>query len=119
MAEAYLRAFAGDVVDVASAGTSAADAPDAGVVVAMAEDGVDISDARPKLLDPSLAARASQIITMGCDVDGVPRIDDDWGVSDPKGQSPERLRQIRDLVKQKARALSNVLLSDVRNPQSE
>ncbi len=111
MAEAYLRHFAGDVLEIASAGTEAADVPNAGVVAAMAEDGIDILAARPKLIDPSLAARAHLIITMGCDVQGVPRIDDDWGLPDPKGQPPERVREIRDLVKTKARALAERLLT--------
>ncbi len=110
MAEAYLRHFAGDAVEVASAGTEAADVPNAGVVAAMAEDGIDISHARPKLVDSALAARASKIITMGCDVTGVPRIDADWGLPDPKNQPPERVREIRDLVKSKARALADELL---------
>jgi len=110
MAEAYLRLFAGDAVEVASAGTEAADAPNAGVVAAMAEDGVDISTARPKLIDPAQAARAERIITMGCDVQGVSRIDADWGLPDPKGQPPERVREIRDLVKAKARTLALELL---------
>lgn len=109
MAEAYLRQFAGDTVEVASAGTQAADAPNAGVVAAMAEDGIDISSARPKLLDATVVARADRIVTMGCDVQGVPRIDDDWGLPDPKGQPPERVREIRDLVKAKARALADEL----------
>jgi len=110
MAEAYLRLFAGDRVEVASAGTIAADVPDPGVVAAMAEDGIDIAAARPKLLDPAAASRADRIITMGCDVQGVPRVDDDWGLPDPKDQPPERLREIRDLVKQKARELAQTLL---------
>ena len=101
MAEAYLRQLAGDSVEVASAGTIAADRPDPGVVTLMAEDGVDISGARPKLLDPAVAERADRIITMGCDVEGVPRIDADWGLPDPKGQPPERVREIRDMVKHK------------------
>jgi arsenate reductase len=101
MAEAYLRQLAGDSVEVASAGTIAADRPDPGVVALMAEDGVDISGARPKLLDPAVAERADRIITMGCDVEGVPRIDADWGLPDPKGQPPERVREIRDMVKHK------------------
>jgi arsenate reductase len=101
MAEAYLRQLAGDSVEVASAGTIAAERPDPGVVAIMAEDGVDISAARPKLLDVAMVRRADTIITMGCDVEGVPRIDADWGLPDPKGQSPERLREVRDLVKQK------------------
>jgi phosphinothricin acetyltransferase len=102
MAEAYLRHFLGDRVDVASAGTIAADVPDPGVVSVMAEDDLDISLARPKLLDDQSADRADRIITMGCDVQGVPRIDDDWGLPDPKGQPRERVREIRDMVKAKA-----------------
>ena len=115
MAEAYFRTFAGNAFDVASAGTEAADAPNAGVVAAMAEDGIDISAARPKLIDPELAARAATIVTMGCDVQGVPRIDADWGLPDPKGQPPERVREIRDMTKAKARALADAMLSRSRD----
>ena len=106
MAEAFLREFAGHRVRVASAGTIAADRPDPGVVAAMAEIGIDISAARPKLLDATIADGADRIITMGCDVEGIARIDDDWGLPDPKGQSPERLREIRDMVRDRARALT-------------
>ncbi len=111
MAEAYLRHFAGDAVDVASAGTEAADVPNAGVVAAMAEDGIDISAARPKLIDPAVAQRADRVITMGCDVAGVSRIDADWSLPDPKGQPIERVREIRDLVRSKAKALAAELLA--------
>ncbi len=114
MAEAYLRHFAGDAVEVASAGTEAAETPNGGVIAAMAEDGIDISSARPKLIDPSLAARADRIITMGCDVQGVPRIDDDWGLPDPKGQPLERVREIREAVKAKARMLADELTKTPR-----
>jgi arsenate reductase len=111
MAEAYLRHFAGDAVDVASAGTIAADMPDPGVVAIMAEDGIDISAARPKLLETQRLDGVDRIITMGCDVEGVPRIDDDWGLPDPKGQPPDVVREIRDTVKAKARALGDELLA--------
>jgi phosphinothricin acetyltransferase len=109
MAEAFLRRFAGDAVEVASAGTIAADRPDPGVVAAMADVDMDISAARPKMLDPNVVARADRIITMGCDVEGVPRIDDDWGLPDPKGQLPERVREIRDMVFAKAGKLAKEL----------
>ncbi len=109
MAEAFLRRFAGDAVEVASAGTIAADGPDPGVVAAMAEMDIDISAARAKLLDPAIVAQADRIITMGCDVEGVPRVDDDWGLADPKGQSPERVREIRDLACRKAGHLAKEL----------
>ncbi|MDQ6929179.1 MAG: hypothetical protein M3126_00755 [Candidatus Eremiobacteraeota bacterium] len=109
MAEAYLRHFVGDAVDVGSAGTEAADAPNAVVVAAMAEDGIDISRARPKLITSDAARRADRIITMGCDVQGLPRIDADWQLPDPKGQSLERVREIRGVVKAKARSLADEL----------
>lgn len=109
MAEAYLRHVAGDIVDVASAGTIAADALDPTVVALMAEDGIDIGSARPKLLEPEAACRADRVITMGCDVEGVARIDDDWGLPDPKGQPPERVREIRDMIKVKVERLSRLL----------
>jgi arsenate reductase len=106
MAEAYLRYFLGDRIRVASAGTIAADVPDPGVVAIMAEDGIDISSARPKLLSSLPPENIDRIITMGCDVEGVPRIDDDWGLPDPKGQPAECLREIRDTIKLKARLLA-------------
>lgn len=113
MAEAFLRRFVGDDVEVTSAGTAAADGPDQGVVASMAEMNMDISGARPKLIDPAVLARADRIISMGCDVEGVPRLDADWGLADPKGQSPERVRQIRDLVCTKAGELAKELLNPV------
>lgn len=109
MAEAFLRSFTQGTVDVTSAGTIAADRPDPGVVVAMAEEGIDISSAQPKLLTPEMSADADRIITMGCDVEGVPRIDEDWALPDPKGQSVERVREIRDMVREKARKLAESL----------
>jgi L-amino acid N-acyltransferase YncA/protein-tyrosine-phosphatase len=119
MAEAYLRHFLGDRVDVSSAGTIAAVVPDPGVVAAMAEDGIDISAARPKLLDARRVERADRIITMGCDVEGVPRIDDDWGLPDPKGQPPERVREIRDEVKAKTRRLADEIAGITGSPDVE
>ena len=114
MAEAYLRHFAGDAVEVASAGTIAAAALDPGVVAVMAEDGIDISAARPKRLTAERTEGVDRIVTMGCDVEGVPRIDDDWGLPDPKGQPLEVVRGIRDAVKAKARALGEELLASGR-----
>ena len=112
MAEAFFRRSVGDAIEVASAGTLAADRPDAGVIASMAEIDIDISSARPKLLDATMAARADRIITMGCDVEGVPRIDDDWRLPDPKGQPPDRVREIRDLISVKAKQLASALLSE-------
>jgi arsenate reductase len=61
-------------------GTVPAEKPEPIVVEAMMQDGMDITDARPKLIDPQTASRADLIVTMGCDVQGVPRVDEDWGL---------------------------------------
>ena len=111
MAEAYFRHFAGDRIEVASAGTSVAESVDPTVSAVMAEDGIDLSRSRPKPLDPALVRRALRVITMGCDVQvcdlvDVPDVDEDWGLPDPKGQSLEKVREIRDAVKAKAKALA-------------
>jgi len=70
MADAFLRRFVGDRVEIASAGTIAADRSYFGVVAAMAESGIDISGACPRLLDPAIIAKADRVITMGCDWHG-------------------------------------------------
>ncbi|MGP6157642.1 MAG: low molecular weight phosphatase family protein [Vulcanimicrobiaceae bacterium] len=109
MAEAFLRRFAGNDLEIASAGLFAADHLDAVVVAAMAEMNMDLSAVRPKLLDPAIVARADRIIAMGGDVAGLPRVDDDWGLPDPKGQPLERVREIRDLACHKAGELAGEL----------
>jgi protein-tyrosine-phosphatase len=54
---------------------------------------------------------------MGCDVAtcdvtlGALRIDDDWEFPDPKGQPPERVREIHDLVYRKTQDLAASLTS--------
>ena len=55
----------------------------------------------PRLLTDALAREASLLITMGCGeacpyVPGPER--DDWPLVDPKGQPPERVREIREEV---------------------
>ena len=85
-----------------SAGTRPAARVHAEVVAAMREVGVDLSRAKPTLLTPELAAGAEWLITMGCGdecpvLPGVRR--DDWPLADPAGQSPERVRAIRDEIK--------------------
>ena len=110
MAEGLARSILGTGATVQSAGSAPSHVHPLAIKV-MAEIGIDISAARPKLIDPDVLARASRVITMGCDVEGVPRVDDDWGIPDPKGQSLERVREIRDLVSEKAGELARKLIA--------
>jgi arsenate reductase (thioredoxin) len=82
-----------------SAGTEPAERVHAEVLKAMDEVGIDLSSARPQLLTEQLAKNALLLVTMGCGescpvVPGVER--QDWPLADPKGQSLERVREIRE-----------------------
>jgi arsenate reductase (thioredoxin) len=109
MAAALFNASAaGDKARAISAGTRPATRVHPEVVTAMAELGIDLSAAEPKLLTEELAADAAMLITMGCGdecpvVPGVVR--DDWPLDDPKGQSVERVRAIRDDIRDRVLGL--------------
>ncbi len=76
------------------------------VLLAMRELGVDLSQTTPQLLTDELARQAQYLITMGCG-DACPivpgAIRDDWPLEDPKGQSVERVREIRDEIRSRVR----------------
>jgi arsenate reductase len=87
-----------------SAGTQPADHVNPVVVEAMREAGIAISAAVPQKLTEALAQQASVLVTMGCGdecpfVPGLRR--DDWPVDDPAGQPLERVRGIREHIRQR------------------
>lgn len=91
-----------------SAGTDPGPRVHPEVVTAMKEKGIDVSGVQPQRLTTELATGAQLLITMGCGdacpvVPGLQR--DDWPLSDPKGQSVERVREIRDDVEGRVRKL--------------
>jgi arsenate reductase len=78
------------------------------VVTAMREVGIELSGVAPIVLDDRIAASASLLVTMGCGeecpvVPGVER--DDWPFEDPKGKPVERVREIRDAIRERVAAL--------------
>jgi arsenate reductase len=109
MAAAFfgLLADAGKATAV-SAGTQPGVAVHPEVVTVMREAGVDLAGARPHLLTREMAEGASLLVTMGCGdecphVPGLRR--DDWPLADPKGQPMQRVREIRDEVRQRVERL--------------
>jgi arsenate reductase len=91
-----------------SAGTAPGAAVHPEVLEVMKEVGVDLSAQRPTFLSDELAATAAMLVTMGCgevcpSVPGVERAD--WPLEDPKGKPLERVRVIRDDVKQRVAGL--------------
>lgn len=107
MAAAFYNTLSG-ANDGISAGTQPGQRVHPEVVEAMKEAGIDLSDAKPQLLTDDLAKQADMLITMGCGeacpyVPGLKR--EDWPLEDPKGQSVERVREIRDQIKLKVKEL--------------
>jgi arsenate reductase len=109
MAAAFFNALADPrKARAVSAGTQPGDRVHPEVLHAMREAGFDLSGARPQRLTLEMARTAAMLITMGCGdecpvVLGLRR--DDWPLEDPKGKSTERVRQIRDDVRDRVRAL--------------
>ena len=91
-----------------SAGTNPGPRVHPEVIVAMREVGIDLIGASTSTLTPDLAQQAQWLVTMGCGdqcpyVPGAKR--DDWPLEDPKGQSIERVREIRDQIRERVQAL--------------
>jgi arsenate reductase len=109
MAAAFFNALADPSAAIAqSAGTAPGARVHPEVVTAMDELGIDLSGARPQKLTPELASTASLLITMGCgdECPAIPGLErDDWPLADPKGQSIEHVRAIRDEIKERVRLL--------------
>ncbi|MDL9980959.1 arsenate reductase ArsC [Microbacterium sp. ASV49] len=112
MAAGFLRALAGDRVEVLSAGSEPKDQINPIAVEAMAEVGIDIAGNSPKVLTVDAVREADAVITMGCG-DACPIFPgkryEDWELDDPAGQPIERVRPIRDAI----RARVEILLGEL------
>jgi arsenate reductase len=112
MAAAFFNALTDPKrVRAVSAGTEPADRVHPEVVTVMREAAIDLSGAKPARLTDDLAAASQLLVTMGCGeacplVPGLKR--DDWPIEDPKGKPPDRVRQIRDEVRQRVERLIEV-----------
>jgi arsenate reductase len=108
MAAGYLQHLAGDKIKVLSAGSQPADRINPVAVEAMAEEGIDITAATPKILTTEAVQQSDVVITMGCG-DACPYFPgkryEDWTLDDPAGQGIEAVRPIRDEIKDRVRQL--------------
>lgn len=108
MAAGYLRALAGDRVQVLSAGTAPKNEVNPSAIAAMAEEGIDIANQVPKVLTDDSVRESDYVITMGCG-DACPFFPGktylDWPLNDPAGKGVEEVRPIRDEIRAKVEAL--------------
>ena len=102
MAAGWLRHFAGDTVEVRSAGSEPRDQINPTAVEAMREVGIDIAGAVPHLLETETVRGSDVVITMGggdaCPIFPGKRYED-WELTDPAGQPIEVVRQVRDDIR--------------------
>jgi arsenate reductase len=85
-----------------SAGTQPGERVHPEVLQVMREEGIDLASAKPQFLSTELAQQATLLVTMGCGdacpyVPGLKKLD--WPLTDPKGQSIEIVRKIRDEIR--------------------
>ncbi|MEV3984492.1 arsenate reductase ArsC [Nonomuraea sp. NPDC049758] len=113
MAAGWLTHLAGDRVEVRSAGSAPADQVNPVAVEAMAEVGIDITTARPKVLSVDAVQASDVVITMGCG-DACPIFPgkryEDWKLDDPAGQGIDAVRAIRDDIRCQVEKLLGGLL---------
>jgi arsenate reductase len=111
MAAALFNRYAEGRAVADSAGTRPSTHVHPEVVEVMHEIGIDLTNAKPRLLTVDLAKGAVRAITMGCG-DECPVLSvpvEDWGLSDPSGQPLEVVREIRDDIDRRVRWLVSQL----------
>ncbi len=113
MAAGYLRALAGDRVEVLSGGSEPTGQINPVAVQVMAEDGIDITGEAPKVLTTEAVKESDVVITMGCG-DACPIFPgkryEDWELTDPAGRPVDEVRPIRDDIKARVAALLEELV---------
>ena len=108
MAAGFLQHLGGGRIDVLSAGSQPADRINPVAVEAMAEEGIDIAAARPKVLTADAVQACDVVVTMGCG-DECPYFPgkryEDWVLDDPAGQGIDSVRPIRDEIRRRVEQL--------------
>jgi arsenate reductase len=102
------RHYAGDVLDIRSAGSQPADAVNSLVAKVLDERGLSTAGETPTLLDSALVRAADVVVTMGCG-ETCPVFPgkryEDWTVDDPAGRDEGTVRRIVDDIDARVRRL--------------
>jgi arsenate reductase len=112
MASAFAQYFAGEKFEVASAGSEPGEQINSDMVKAMAEKGIDMGFRKTRFLDQTASElQPEMIITMGCGeacpfIPGIERLD--WDMPDPAGKSMDVMRNVRDDIEKKVKALLKI-----------
>jgi arsenate reductase len=108
MAEAFARMIGGEQVESFSAGSRPSGRVNPKAVEAMRELGYDLTTHTSKGVDEFTGQEIDAAVTMGCG-DACPLVRAkrryDWQIPDPRELPPEEFRKVRDLIRDKVRAL--------------
>lgn len=99
MAAGWVRHLAERNVSALSAGSAPAPGLDTGVVAAMLEIGIDITQEHPQAWTREMLFAADVVVTIGCfDTCPVPpgKQHEEWILPDPVGQDIDAIRLVRD-----------------------
>jgi arsenate reductase len=113
MAEAFTNRLAeekGIGVRGQSAGTVTGERINPAAAQAMEEVGIPLTGQFPKKITQEMADGSDRVIWMGCGVDAEAcparfLLAEDWGLADPAGQPIEKVRVIRNQIREKVEAL--------------
>jgi arsenate reductase len=118
-AQALTRHYAGDAVQVRSAGSEPGTGVDPVVARVLAERGLPVADHVPTRLDDGLVEAADVVVTMGCG-ETCPVFPgtryEDWPVDDPSGQDADTVRRIVDDIDTRVRTLLSQVAPEVVLP---
>ena len=108
MAAGFLQHLGEGRIEVLSAGSEPTDRVNPVAFAAMAEVGIDIAAATPKVLTADAVRVSDVVVTMGCG-DACPFFPgtryEDWELDDPAGQEIEAVRPIRDEIRRRVEKL--------------
>ena len=113
MAAALADKHAGEAIEIHSAGTKPATKLNAESVESISEVGADMSDGRPKAVDPQLLREADRLVILGKDAQLELPADaqgtlERWVTDEPSErgiEGMERMRLVRDDIDARVRAL--------------
>jgi len=108
----------GDAVEILTGGTHPAEHVHDAVIEAMREEGFDLSGRTPRRISTDELVSCDYVATMGCstlelDADGSDVDIRDWALDDPDGEAPDRVRAIRDEVRDRVDSLFDEIEQEV------
>jgi protein-tyrosine-phosphatase len=98
-------------VEIVTGGTDPADAVHPEVVETMREVDIDLAGRTPREVSGAELNGSRVVATMGCSTLSLDADTDvrDWDLPDPDGKSPERVREIRETIRERVSALFDEL----------